>query len=160
MHLLGMDSELLLEDVKKAEVLIISDEEDDLYVKKWIIPALKKADLKYILPELYIQPGKVRLSMIPAAIENSKKVLIILSEYTKKRFKCTMEIFLALEKSISTNKMCVTIALLGGLKKRDVPKIPMLEHSMIASLTENDLPYTIKTVIENLKGKSCRVNNS
>jgi hypothetical protein len=41
-----MDFEHLLEDVKKAEVLIISDEEDDLYVKKWIIPELEKADLK------------------------------------------------------------------------------------------------------------------
>jgi hypothetical protein len=36
MHLLEMNFEHLLEDVKKAEVLIISDEEDDLYVKKWI----------------------------------------------------------------------------------------------------------------------------
>jgi predicted nucleic acid-binding protein len=98
--------------------------------------------------------------MIPEAIENSKKVLIILSERTRTRFKCTLEIFLALEKCISTNKMCVTIALLGNLDKKDVPKIPMLEHSMIARLTENDQPYTIKKVIENIKCKSCRVNNS
>ncbi|XP_052104051.1 uncharacterized protein LOC127737431 isoform X2 [Mytilus californianus] len=148
----AMDS--WIDEIRNSEVLLIFDDSDDFYIKKWIIPELEAKNLKFVLPEIHIPPGRPKLSLMPEAIENSKKVLIILSEHTKKRFKCTFEIFLALEKSLSTNKMCVTIALLGSLDRRDVPKIPMLEHSMIAKVTENDQPYTIEKVIENIKDDS------
>lgn len=138
----------------KKEVLLLSDESDDLFIKKYIIPELVEAKLNFYLPETDIEPGVSKhVKEMPALIEKSEKVLFILSKKSKKRFKCTYEIFLALEKSISMNQMCVTIALLDELDRHDIPKIPMLEHSMIARITNNDLPFTIKKVTDIIKGK-------
>lgn len=140
-----------LRRVRERDALIVYNEDDEYEVFKTVLAYFDSRDLSYALPQIDYPGGNVMPST-SKAIENAKKVLLILSQNSNNA-NFSLETFLALEKCLKYNKLCLTILTLRGFERKNIASIPMLQNATIVELDYNRQEICLEAVIRHIKGK-------
>ncbi|KAJ8310874.1 hypothetical protein KUTeg_012739 [Tegillarca granosa] len=140
-----------LEEAQDAEVLIIYDPDDKLRIEKYILQYLKKKNIKYVIPDYHIIHDGIEIESITNAIYRCKKTLIILSQSSSSKIPVSLEMILALEKSMKTNRMSLMLLMMDGISEDDIPKIPVMLNASRIKLVDNIHERCLDELVEKLR---------
>lgn len=144
----GLDA--WLREVSEKDVLIVYEHDDEYEVFKTVLQFFDSQGLTYALPQIDYPSGNVMPST-SKAIEKAKKVLLILSTHSNNT-NFSLETFLALEKCVKHNQLCLTILTLRGFDRTNIAHIPMLQNASIAALDYNRQEKCLEAVVGHIKG--------
>lgn len=143
----GLDS--WLDRVKESDALVVYEQDDEYEVFKTVLQYLDSHGLTYALPQIEYPGGNI-MSSTSKAIQKAKKVLLILSQNSNNA-KFSLETFLALEKCVKHNQLCLTILTLRGFERRNIAHIPMLQNATIVELDYNRQEICLEAVVKHIK---------
>lgn len=151
----GLDS--WLERVRERDALVVYEQDDEYEVFKTVLQYFDSHGLTYALPQIEYPGGNVMPST-SKAIENAKKVLLILSQNSNNA-KFSLETFLALEKCVKYNQLCLTILTLRGFERTNIAHIPMLQNATIVELDYNRQEICLEAVVKHIKETDVRLED-
>lgn len=143
----GLDS--WLERIRECDALVVYEQDDEYEVFKTVLQYFDSHGLTYALPQIEYPTGNVMPST-SKAIENAKKVLLILSQNSNNA-KFSLETFLALEKCVKHDQLCLTILTLRGFERTNIAHIPMLQNATIVELDYNRQEICLEAVVKHIK---------
>lgn len=147
------DEDPWLRDVQDAEVFVMYSDDDEYEISKYIFTIFSNNDVTYASPAENMMPGFRTPQAIAQAVRHSKKMLLILSKDSINKFSFSLEILLAIEKCLQTNKLNLIILLKDGIKEEDIPRIPMLQCAVPVILQSNLHERCISCVIQRIRGE-------
>ncbi|XP_062586876.1 uncharacterized protein LOC134248495 [Saccostrea cucullata] len=138
-----------LKRVRESDALVVYEQDDEYEVFKTVLQYFDSHELTYALPQIEYPGGNIMPST-SKAIENARKVLLILSQNSNNaRF--SLETFLALEKCVKTDQLCLTILTLHGFERKNISSIPMLQNATIVELDYNRQEICLEAVVRHIK---------
>lgn len=138
-----------LDRVRESDALVVYEQDDEYEVFKTVLQYFDSHGLTYALPQIEYPGGNVMPST-SKAIENAKKVLLILSQNSNNA-KFSLETFLALEKCVKHSQLCLTILTLRGFERTNIAHIPMLHNATIVELDYNRQEICLEAVVKHIK---------
>ncbi|OWF52650.1 uncharacterized protein LOC110447478 isoform X2 [Mizuhopecten yessoensis] len=125
-----------LDQTEVKDLYLTYYEEDDLRIKKTILPFLDKSGISYNVPGDEGESG-LDVEIMHRNLIRCRKTLLILSQKGLDKYVFSLQMLLSLEKSVERNQMSLIILLIDELLEDKIPRIPLLQHACHIVLDNN-----------------------